>query len=179
MTQQKKNQDEEKSEIQESEDIALQQSESKEKSDKELAEEYLNDLKRCQAEFENYKKRQAAAEKELGGYLIEKMVLDIIPVLDNFHSAMSHIPDGEKESAWVIGINHIKKQLEGVLTGSGMEVIEVKEWEEFDPKVHEAISHEKDNGNENENEQHMVAKVIQNGYKFGGRVIRPAKVVVK
>lgn len=177
MTQHKKNQEEEKSESQEPKEEVLQEPELKEKTDKELAEEYLNDLKRCQAEFENYKKRQDAAQKELGGYLIEKMALDIIPVLDNFHSAMAHIPDGEKESAWVIGINHIKKQLEAVLTGSGMEVIEVKEGEEFDPKVHEAISHEKDN--ENKNEQHTIAKVIQNGYKFGGRVIRPAKVTVK
>lgn len=141
--------------------------------------EYLNDLKRLQAEFENYKKRQAAAEKELGGYLIEKMALDIIPVMDNFHSAMSHIPDGEKESAWVTGIRHIEKQLEAVLVGSGMEIIEAKEGEEFDPKVHEAISHEKDNDNDNDNEQHTIAKVIQKGYKFGGRVIRPAKVTVK
>ena len=50
------------------------------------AEEYLGDWKRTQAEFENYKKRQAASQKDLGGYLIEKLVLDIIPVLDNFRA---------------------------------------------------------------------------------------------
>lgn len=182
--------EEKKIEDQELQEEILQKPEEKEKTDNELAEEYLNDLKRCQAEFENYKKRQAAAEKELGGYLIEKIALDIIPVMDNFHSAMSHIPDGEKESAWVIGINHIKKQLEAVLTGSGMEIIEAKEGEEFDPKIHEAIGKEElgitnnelgitETTEKQENNQHKIAKVIQNGYKFGGRVIRPAKVTVK
>lgn len=151
-------------------------------------EEYLNDLKRCQAEFENYKKRQAAQQKELGGYLIEKLVLDIIPVLDNFRSATLHVPAEQKESPWVVGIQYIEKQLESVLTDNGMETIEVAEGEEFDPKIHEAISHEKDSepssakateGQADEAKGHTIAKVVQKGYKFGDRVIRPAKVTVR
>lgn len=101
--------------------------------------EYLNDLKRCRADFENYKKRQQEAQKELGGYLIEKLVLDIVPVLDNFRSATQHVPPEQKESPWVIGIQYIEKQLETVLTDNGIQMIEVKEGEAFDPKIHEAI----------------------------------------
>lgn len=141
------------------------------------AEEYLGDWKRTQAEFENYKKRQAASEKELRGYLIEKLVLDIIPVLDNFRSATLHVPEEQKESPWVVGIQYIEKQLESVLTDNGMETIEVKEGEEFDPKLHESISIEE--SSEGEGAKHIVAKVLQKGYKFGDRVIRPAKVTVK
>lgn len=137
---------------------------------------YLEDWKRTQAEFENYKKRQAAQQKELGGYLIEKLVLDIIPVLDNFRSATLHVPAEQKESPWVIGIQYIEKQLESVLTDNGMETIEVKEGEEFDPKLHESISIEENN--EGEGAKHIVAKVLQKGYKFGDRVIRPAKVTI-
>ncbi|MFZ2299881.1 MAG: nucleotide exchange factor GrpE [Candidatus Moraniibacteriota bacterium] len=142
-----------------------------------LAEEYLNDLKRCQAEFENYKKRQAAQQKELGGYLIEKLVLDIIPVLDNFRSATLHVPAEQKDSPWVVGIQYIEKQLESVLTDNGMRTIEVTEGEAFDPKIHEAVDSQQSTDN-SQQEKQVVAKVIQKGYRFGDRVIRPAKVTV-
>lgn len=170
------NQEEKKIEAQE-EVSEQEQVGQKEKTADELAEEYLNDLKRCQAEFENYKKRQAASQKELGGYLIEKLVLDIIPVLDNFRSATQHVPETEKASPWVVGIQYIEKQLESVLTDNGMQTIEVKEGEEFDPKLHESISIEE--SEDNDGPKHIVAKVLQKGYKLGERVIRPAKVTIR
>jgi len=139
------------------------------------AEEYLTDLKRTQADFENYKKRQAESQKELGGYLIEKLVLDIIPVLDNFRAATSHVPPEQKDSPWVTGIQYIEKQLEDVVKQNGVEVIEAKEGDTFDPSIHEAVSHE----GETETEGHTVAKVLQNGFRIGSKVIRPAKVSVK
>lgn len=150
------------------------------------AEEYLEDLKRTQADFENYKKRQVESQKELRGMLIEKLVLDIVPVLDNFRSATSHVPPEQSSSPWVVGIQYIEKQLETVLTDNGMQVMETKEGDVFDPSIHEAIDTEK-NTEENvesdeakkNDEQHTVAKVIQKGYKFGERVVRPAKVIVK
>jgi molecular chaperone GrpE len=154
--------------------------------------EYLNDLKRLQADFENYKKRQIESQKDLRGILTEKLILDIVPVLDNFRSATQHVPPEEKESPWVVGIQYIEKQLETVLTDNGVQMIEVKEGDVFDPSIHEAL--EMENGNikmENEEkevedpeldegkEPHVIAKVVQKGYKFGDRVIRPAKVIVK
>lgn len=139
------------------------------------AEEYLSDLKRVQADFENYKKRQAESQKELGGYLIEKLVLDIIPVLDNFRAATMHVPPEQKESPWVVGIQYIEKQLEDVVKQNGVEVIEAKVGDEFDPTIHEAVSHE----SEEESEKQVIAKVLQNGFRLGGKVIRPAKVSVK
>lgn len=152
-------------------------------------EEYLNDLKRLQADFENYKKRQTEAQKELGGYLIEKLLLDIIPVLDNFRSATTHVPLEQKESPWVVGIQYIKKQLEDVVKSNGVEVIEPKEGEAFDPNIHEAVDSQQkaENGEPLTNNEkqateevqpHTIAKVLQNGFRIGGKVIRPAKVVV-
>lgn len=144
------------------------------------ANEYLNDLKRLQADFENYKKRQVESQKDLRGMLIEKLVLDIIPVLDNFRSATAHVPPEQKESPWVVGIQYIEKQLETVLTDNGVQVIEVKEGDVFDPSVHEALDTEESSKEQVEStEEHKIAKVIQNGYKFGDRVIRPAKVIVR
>lgn len=142
---------------------------------------YLDQWQRTQAEFENYKKRQATQQKELGGYLIEKLVLDIIPVLDNFRQATLHVPEEQKENPWVTGIQYIEKQLETVLTDNGMQTIEAKEGEAFDPKIHEAVS--KAEGPESvegtETQKHVIAKVVQKGYRLGEKVIRPARVVVK
>lgn len=144
------------------------------------AEEYLTDLKRVQADFENYKKRQIESQKDLRGILIEKLVLDIVPVLDNFRSATQHVPPEQRSSPWVVGIQYIEKQLETVLIDNGMQTIEVKEGDEFDPSIHEAVDAEnQESGIENHEGKQKITRVIQKGYKFGERVIRPAKVIVK
>lgn len=154
------------------------------KTDAELAAEYLDGWKRSQAEFENYKKRQQESQKELGGYLIEKLVLDVIPVLDNFRAATLHVPPEQKESPWVVGIQYIEKQLETVLTDNGMQTIEAKEGDAFDPTIHEAIDSEQSTTNSQQEEEieekpHIIVKVIQKGYRLGDKVIRAARVVVK
>ncbi len=152
------------------------------KTDAELAEEYLNDLKRLQADFENYKKRQATREKEIAGYLIEKLVMDIVPVMDNFRMATEHVPETERTSPWVTGIQYIEKQLEKVLTENGVTTIEVKIGDAFDPTIHEAleqaVSGEASEKTGEENDIQTVTKVLQNGFRIGERVIRPAKVIV-
>lgn len=149
------------------------------------AEEYLTDLKRIQADFENYKKRQAESQKELGGYLIEKLVLDIVPVLDNFRSATMHVPPEQKDSPWVVGIQYIEKQLETVLVDNGVTPIDAEPGEAFDPNLHEAVSSEGTGGPEpvegaegSEEKGHKIAKVLQKGYKVGSKVVRPARVSV-
>ncbi|PIP25346.1 MAG: nucleotide exchange factor GrpE [Candidatus Moranbacteria bacterium CG23_combo_of_CG06-09_8_20_14_all_41_28] len=169
----------------------------KEKSEWQIkAEEYLVDLKRTQADFENYKKRQGEAQKDLRGMLIEKLVLDIVPVLDNFRSATMHVPPEQKSSPWVVGIQYIEKQLEDVVKQNGVEVIEVKEGDTFDPSIHEALEmkneeakspefaeekeiSEEGSMKEAKDEEHKIAKVLQNGFRLGGKVIRPAKVIIK
>lgn len=150
---------------------------------------YLNDLKRLQADFENYRKRQESEKKELGGYLIEKVLFDIIPVLDNFRMATEHVPPEEKSSPWVTGIGYIEKQLEDALAGHGVSVMEVREGDTFDPNMHEAVSSDHgttgkeqetgDMGKGDKPKKETIAKVLQNGYKIGDRVVRAAKVTVK
>jgi molecular chaperone GrpE len=190
MTKEKKEDDEMKDETAIEERAPEEEQEPEaEKTSEDLVIEYLDGWKRCQAEFENYKKREQEKQKELGGYLIEKLLYDIIPVLDNFRMATGHVPEDAKDSPWVTGIQYIEKQLEDALKSHGVEVMEVKEGDAFDPSVHEAIetTHDKsqiENGEEEtENDKKLkpevVSKVLQNGYKIGGRVVRPAKVTVK
>lgn len=156
-----------------------------EKTQKMLAEEYLDGWKRCQADFDNYKKRQQESQKELSGYLIEKFLMDILPVMDNFRAATGHVPESEQGSPWVTGIQYIEKQLEKVLEDNGVSVIAVMKGDPFDPAIHEAVEdvseHEPQdkNSEKGENGKQIVVKVLQNGYRIGERVVRPAKVSVK
>jgi molecular chaperone GrpE len=159
------------------------------KTAEELSQEYLTDLQRLQADFANYKKRQQESQKELAGYLIEKLVMEITPVLDNFQMATAHVPAEAANSPWVTGIQYIEKQLEKVLADNGMTIIEAHKGDVFDPSIHEAVSEEKKNDPEDSasegdggkpQEVHIqkVARMLQKGYRIGGKVIRPVKVVV-
>jgi len=157
------------------------------------AKEYLENanslerLKRCQADFENYKKRQAENMKDFLRYAAENIILETIPVLDNFHASTDHVPKDQKENPWVVGIMYIQKQLEKVLSDNGVEEIAVKVGDKFDPKIHEAIHNKEEESKEQKNK---IAKVVLKGYKMGparnasnsdaggGKVIRPARVVV-
>ena len=142
----------------------------------------LGGWKRCLADFENYKRRQEASQKEMGKFLVERLLNDLAPVLDNFRAAASHVPEASKSDPWVTGIGYIEKQLEDVLAQHGVRVIEVGEGEPFDPNRHEALSDEsteedaEDNG---EPKTQTVVKVLQNGYMIGDKVVRAAKVTVK
>lgn len=153
---------------------------------------YLNDVKRVSADFENYKRRQKENQAEMAGFLTEKLVMDIVPVLDNFHAATVHVPEEAASSPWVVGIQYIEKQLADALASHGVAVIEPKVGDHFDPTTHEAIGNgeskhetrstkhgdEKNENEERSHEQQTIAKVLQNGYRIGERVIRPAKVTV-
>ena len=144
------------------------------------AQEYLDGWKRCQADFENYKKRQAGSAMDMIRYANEGLVLQIIPVLDNFQAATAHVPVEQKDNGWVTGIMHIRKQLEQVLKEAGVTEIDAKEGKNFDPKFHEAV----DEGGcgvceTKEKYKNKIKKVMQKGYAIGERVIRPARVVVE
>lgn len=140
------------------------------------AEEYLTDLQRLQADFENYKKRQAAEAKEFSSHLAKSIVADLIPVLDNLHAAAEHVPADLVESPWVKGITYIEKQFEDALKNYGVVPIEVNVGDKFNPMEQEIVSAEE--GSE-DNTEHTVTKVFQKGYKMGERVLKPAKVSVK
>lgn len=144
------------------------------------AGEYLDGWKRCQADFENYKKQQAESQSEMVKYACSSVILQVIPVLDNFHASTAHVPEDQKENPWVTGIMYIQKQLEQVLADNGVETIEPKVGDEFDPMVHEAvedtnITNKETNGT---NGADRIKKVVLRGYKMGERVIRAARVIV-
>ncbi len=130
----------------------------------------LDSWKRCQADFENYKKLQAAHQEEFRKYAKMDVIEQILPVVDNFEASLAHVPAHSKENKWVEGIVYIKKQLEDVLKNNDIEEIEVKTGDKFNPEIHEAVG--------GDGKKQKITKIIQKGYKLNGRIVRAAKVEV-
>lgn len=134
---------------------------------------------RLMAEFQNFKKRSAKEKQDIHSYANEKIIKDLLEVLDNFERAISLMenrnPDvkSDENNAMQEGISLILSQLLEVLTKAGLEEIEAL-GQEFDPKFHHAVLNEPSD----EFKSGEVSKVLQKGYKLNDRVIRPAMVVV-
>ena len=137
--------------------------------------ESVERLHRCLADFDNYKKRQVEQQKEFTKYASEGVISDMLPVLDNFHAATDHIPDGEADNPWVTGIMFIQQQMEKVFEEHDVTKIEVSVGDEFNPNIMEAVK----NNDEKLDEYATVEKIAQPGYKIGEKVLRPARVVLK
>lgn len=162
--------------------------ESIEKIDEDISEEIsVEDFKkqaddryaRLMAEFQNFKKRSAKEKQDIHSYANEKIIKDLLEVLDNFERAISLMENGnpdvksDENNAMQEGISLILSQLLEVLTKAGLEEIEAL-GQEFDPKFHHAVLNEPSD----EFKSGEVSKVLQKGYKLNDRVIRPAMVVV-
>lgn len=156
---------------------------------KDDAKKNLDGWKRCQADFENYKKRQETLQWELAKYSGLNLIMQILPVLDNFHASTDHIPADQKDNPWVVGIMYIQKQLEKILEDNGVKEIKTKAGDEFDPKIHEAIKDSqqptvegsgknKNEGGGKTNNRELIERVALKGYKMEDRVIRAARVIV-
>ncbi len=134
----------------------------------EMREEYL----RAHADFENAKKRLERDKSMALEYAYEKIALDLLPVIDALLGAHRSAIEVDKESALTKGLELTMEKLHEVLARHGIEGIECLE--EFDPNFHNAImqvkSEEKENG--------KIVQVLQQGYKYKGRVLRPAMVSI-
>ena len=137
----------------------------------------LDGWRRCLADFENYKKRQIEERKDLAKYANLNLILEILPVVDNFQASTGHIPVDQKDSPWVVGIMHIQKQLEKILEDNNLQEIVVRPGDTFNPEVMEAIGNNE--SQKNKEDKNIVAKVLTRGYQIGDRVARAARVMVE
>jgi molecular chaperone GrpE len=135
-------------------------------------DEYLDLAKRTQADFENYRKRAAKDMAAAGSRARIGLIREILPVVDNLERALGVAPEGEGD-AFVEGVRLVYRELEGALARAGVEAIEPK-GDAFDPNVHEALSMRPQDGAESG----TVVEVVEKGYRAGGTVVRPARVVV-
>ena len=127
---------------------------------------------RLMAEFQNYKKRVAKEKSDIHAYANEKIVTELLEVLDNFERALATDNSTDVEG-YAQGMKLIFDQLLGVLTKSGL--VEVKALgEEFDPNMHNAVM----TTDSEEYDSNKVCSVLQKGYTLNGKVIRPSMVTV-
>ena len=124
---------------------------------------------RLMADFQNYKKRVEKEKRDLYSYANEKIMNDLLTVMDNFERALEHDADENFKE----GIEMIFKQLSDVLEKDGLAEIPAL-GEDFDPNVHSAVMTEETE----DYESGKVSGVMQKGYTLNGKVIRPAMVKV-
>ena len=127
---------------------------------------------RLMAEFQNYKKRVAKEKNDIREYATEKLVMELLPVLDNFERALAASAEDDP-AGYAKGMELIFTQMVTELQKSGLAEVEA-EGQGFDPTKHNAVMTE-----ENEElESGKVSKVLQKGYALNDKVIRPSMVAV-
>ena len=127
------------------------------------------------AEMENFKKRSEREKENLLKYGNEKVLSNLIEVVDNLDRTVDAIANDEDEKVKniFIGIDMVRKQFLEVLKGSGLEKVEAL-GKTFDPNFHEAMAQQPAEGKEDQE----VIQVFQPGYSLNGRLLRAAKVVI-
>jgi len=127
-------------------------------------------LLRVAADFENYKKRAARERAEYVTHANERLVKELLPILDDLERALVAATE-HQEAALEDGVRLVHRALAGLLERNGLREIETAG--AFDPHVHEALLSQPSDA-----EEGSVIDVVQKGYRLGDRVVRPARVVV-
>jgi molecular chaperone GrpE len=133
-------------------------------------DDYLNDLQRVAAEFDNYRKRVARDQQSLAARAHERLLKELLPVLDDLERALEAATEHE-EAKLEEGVRLVHRELQEALSKEGLEEIETNG--HFDPHVHEALLSQPSDRDEG-----AILEVLQKGYRLGDRVLRPARVVV-
>ncbi len=130
-------------------------------------DEYLDALRRLKAEFENSRKRQEREKARILETAEERIIVELLPVLDNLDRALEHEGDIRE------GVRATRIQLANVLDGAGLLPV-ASDGQHFDPNVHEAVMSQPSE----EHEEGTIVQTFERGYLLNGKPIRPAKVVV-
>lgn len=127
------------------------------------------------AEFENYKKRTSKERVELFKTASEDVMLAMLPVLDDFERALTHIEDDKEAEELRKGVLLIYNKLLTTLNQKGLQKLEVNSGDVFDADMHEAITQIPA---PSEDLKGKIVDVVEKGYKLGDKVIRFPKVVI-
>ena len=137
--------------------------------------EITAELQRVQADFVNYRNRveqEKTAARQAGA---DKMVLDLLPIIDDIERALTHTPEKLADDPWVKSVAGLTKQVDKALVKLGVSRIKASVGEKFDPNLHQAVQFDEDSEGDNE----VIAEELQSGYINGDRPIRFAMVKVK
>lgn len=130
---------------------------------------------RLAAEYDNYRKRSIRERQEAGSRSQAELVKQLLDALDDL-SRFAHVDPATVDATTVVqGVELVERKMLKSLAAAGLEVVNPAD-QTFDPALHEAVSTEPAAAQEDD---HVVARVYQFGYLFGGQLLRPARVVVK
>jgi len=132
-------------------------------------------LLRLQAEFDNYRKRQARDFRRLCDQGKKELIEELIAVLDNYHRAEQLVKEGGHSVEEIAdGLMKTSEQLVSILKLEGLSELDVKKEDPFDPNIHEAMLAEP----REDIDQDTVLEIFQKGYLLGQDLLRPARVLV-
>lgn len=134
--------------------------------------EMMDRVLRLQADFDNFRRRTRQEQSELGAFVTQNLVKELLPVVDNFERALLNRP-AEDTSGFGAGVEMIFRQLYGVLEKLGVGPVETV-GTMFDPNKHEAILTDA----ESDQPEGTIVAELQRGYAVSGKVVRPALVKV-
>jgi len=137
------------------------------------ADEYLEGWQRARAELSNYRKRQETERVRLREMANATLLRNLLPVIDDLDRALTTMPTALNLLSWSEGIFLIQRKLEAILNLENVEPIETT-GQMFDPRYHEAVTHEESP----DHEEGEIIGEVQKGYMLGERVLRPALVRV-
>jgi len=133
-------------------------------------DEAIDRWKRAAADFDNYKKRAARERVEYVTLANERLVKELLPILDDLERALAAVGE-HQEAAVEEGVGLVHRSLASLLDRNGVKEIDTDG--KFDPHVHEALLSQPSDA-----EEGSVIDVVQKGYTLGDRVVRPARVVI-
>lgn len=137
----------------------------------EARDEYLDDLKRLAADFDNYRKRAARDQENTVLRAGERVIKELLPILDDLGRTFEAASLIEDAGDFLAGMEMVRRQLDTLLEKEGVKEIDTQG--RFDPHIHEAIG-----ALPASVEEGTVIEVVQRGYMISDRVLRPARVVI-
>lgn len=134
------------------------------------AQSYLANWQKAEADLVNLRRRTEQEKAELAAYANGTFVAALLPVLDDMERAFKGLEESGESGTWVEGLKHVHRKLFSTLEAQGLTAIPTEK-QRFDPALHEAIMHE-------DGEEGQVLGELQKGYRYKGKVVRPALVKV-
>lgn len=152
---------------------ALEEEKRRVSEKEQLISEYLNDLKRVKADFDNFRKREMLYRQQFVKTANRDLILKILPIIDDLEKALLEGQKNEVNTTFLQGVELIYRKFLNVLEKEGVRPIETK-GQKFDPKYHEAIA----TVSLPDQEDFAIVEEVRKGYLYHDEVLRPSQVKV-
>lgn len=136
------------------------------------AAEYLAGWKRAQADYQNLRRSVEQEKIDMVKYANEALLQDLLPLVDHFNMAFKAVPEKDRTSSWLKGVEHISTNLKQILQEYGVTVMNTV-GQKFDPTQHESVGE-----TPSDQPDGIVAEEMSAGFLLHGKVIQPAKVKI-